>query len=294
MPGEELLDGFLDGGPPDGGFLDGGFGGRFPDDERGEDLVGGARLRTQVALAAVARAAAVPGARPGGGPGARVRWRIGPRAALAAAGVLAALGGAAAWWWWPSGEPSRLVSLDRPAAQAVVPATGTGAGSAAAGTGGGGAGGDGGVAGEDGATTALVVHVVGAVATPGVVRLPAGSRVTDAVTAAGGALPEADLAGVNLARLLTDGEQVVVPAAGETAGAGVGAGTGVSVGPALVDLNTADADALDALPGIGPVLAQRIVTWRTAHGRFTSVDELGEVTGIGPTLLAGVRDLVRV
>lgn len=135
----------------------------------------------------------------------------------------------------------------------------------------------------------VVVHVVGAVAEPGVVSLEAGARVADAVAAAGGATAEADLAAVNLARVLTDGEQVVVPLPGAVAGGGA-----VDGGPALVDLNRADADALDALPGIGPVLADRIVAWREQHGRFTAVEELAEVSGIGPSLLAGVRDLVRV
>jgi competence protein ComEA len=148
----------------------------------------------------------------------------------------------------------------------------------------------------------VVVHVVGAVAAPGVVRLPPGSRVADAVAAAGGATAEADLAGVNLARVVADGEQVVVPRPGEAAAAAVTAagggttggtgGAGGAAGP--LDLNAADAAALDTLPGIGPVLAERIVAWRAEHGRFTSVEELTEVSGIGPTLLARLRDLVRV
>lgn len=142
------------------------------------------------------------------------------------------------------------------------------------------------------AEAVVVVHVVGAVATPGVVRLPVGARVADAVAAAGGATAEAELAAVNLARLLGDGEQVVVPVPGEvTAAVGAAGGGGP---PALLDLNSADVTALDALPGIGPVLAERIVAWRERHGRFTAVAELTEVTGIGPSLLAGVQDLVRV
>lgn len=142
----------------------------------------------------------------------------------------------------------------------------------------------------------VVVHVVGAVAVPGLVRLPEGSRVADAVEAAGGATADADLAAVNLARPLVDGEQVVVPVPGQVAadppaadGAGGGAG-----GSGLVDLNRADVAALDELPGIGPVLAERIVEWREQHGRFTAVEELVEVSGIGPALLARVRDKVTV
>jgi competence protein ComEA len=144
----------------------------------------------------------------------------------------------------------------------------------------------------------LVVHVVGQVRRPGLQRLPVGSRVSDAVEAAGGASRAADLAALNLARLLVDGEQVRVPKPGEvvtdggTGGVGGGGAGGSPPGGAKVSLSTADVAALDSLPGIGPVLAQRIVDWRTEHGRFTSVDELGEVSGIGEKLLAQVRPLV--
>ncbi len=128
--------------------------------------------------------------------------------------------------------------------------------------------------------------------------LPAGSRVADAVDAAGGATGGADLSAVNLARVLVDGEQVRVPAEGEApvappASPGGGASGGSSGAPAApVSLSTADAGTLDGLPGIGPVLAQRIVDWRTAHGRFSSVDELAEVSGIGEKLLEQLRPLV--
>ena len=136
----------------------------------------------------------------------------------------------------------------------------------------------------------VVVDVVGAVAAPGVVRLPDGSRVVDAVASAGGATAEANLSALNLARVLVDGEQIVVPRPGD---APTSTGSGDAPRDGLVDLNTADAAALDALPGIGPVLAARIVDHR-ADGPFTSVDELGDVSGIGPTLLERLRDLVRV
>jgi len=133
--------------------------------------------------------------------------------------------------------------------------------------------------------------------------MPVGARVGDAVAAAGGATPTADLAAVNLARVLVDGEQVHVPRPGESvppagsavgsAGSGSGQGTGSTGGSgasgasgAKVSLNSADLAALDTLPGVGPVLAQRILDWRTEHGRFTSVEELGEVSGIGEKLLA--------
>lgn len=155
----------------------------------------------------------------------------------------------------------------------------------------------------------LNIHVVGAVGSPGVVTVPAGSRVADAVRAAGG-LKGADPAGINLARALSDGEQVYVPKPGESprAPSPVGASpTGGSQGAsaagglaatsgagALVNLNTADVSALDTLPGVGPVLAQRIVDWRTEHGKFTSVDELGEVSGIGDKALERLRSKVTV
>ncbi|KRC35908.1 competence protein ComEA [Oerskovia sp. Root918] len=138
------------------------------------------------------------------------------------------------------------------------------------------------------------MHVVGAVGAPGLVTVPEGSRVADALAAAGDATAEADLAGVNLAREVVDGEQIVVPRPGEVVAAAPGPATapGSEAGP--VDLNSADQTALDALSGIGPVLAARIVEWREANGRFTSVEELGEVSGIGDALLARLRDQVRV
>jgi competence protein ComEA len=144
----------------------------------------------------------------------------------------------------------------------------------------------------------VVVHVVGAVAAPGLVTVPQGSRVADALSAAGNATPVADLAGVNLAREVVDGEQIVVPVPGEVVAAAPGPSSGGApggTGPgAPVDLNTADEAALDALSGIGPVLAARIVEWREANGPFTTVEELGEVSGIGDALLARLRDQVRV
>jgi len=147
----------------------------------------------------------------------------------------------------------------------------------------------------------LVVHVVGQVVRPGLVRLRPGARVADAITAAGGTRAAADVAALNLARLVVDGEQIRVPkpgeapvgpaVAGQPGGSGPAGGTSSSSGSggAPVSLNSADAVALDTLPGVGPVLAQRIIDWRTEHGRFTSVDELGEVSGIGDKLMAQLR-----
>lgn len=139
----------------------------------------------------------------------------------------------------------------------------------------------------------VVVHVAGAVGVPGVQRLPAGSRVIDAVDAAGGLLPDADAGRVNLAAELTDGTQVYVPAIGETPPPGVAPVSGEdSGGP--IDLNIADAAALESLPGVGPATAAAILDHRERNGPFVSVDGLLEVRGIGEAKLAQLRDLVRV
>ena len=144
----------------------------------------------------------------------------------------------------------------------------------------------------------VVVSVVGLVVSPGLVTLPAGSRVADALAAAGGLLPEADPASLNAAALLADGQQIAVgvpgaagaPPAGSPPAAGVpAAGDG-----GLLDLNAATTADLDALPGIGPVLAQRIVDHRAEHGPFTSVDQLDDVSGIGPAVSAELAGRVRV
>jgi competence protein ComEA len=126
-----------------------------------------------------------------------------------------------------------------------------------------------------------------------VVTLPAGSRVLDALHAAGGARrPRRDLDALNLARVLTDGEQIVVGAAGPAAPVAASAAAGQPAGGSLVDINTATAEQLEALPDVGPVTAQKIIEWRTAHGSFTSVDELMEVDGIGEKTLADMAPYV--
>jgi len=138
----------------------------------------------------------------------------------------------------------------------------------------------------------VVVDVVGAVRLPGLYRLAQGSRIADAVARAGGATRKADLAQVNLAAPLADGEQVVVPKRGApSAVAGAGA-VGAGAPSSAVQLSTATLEQLDTLPGVGPVTAQKILDYRSEHGAFGSVDELDAVPGIGPATLDELRDLV--
>lgn len=137
----------------------------------------------------------------------------------------------------------------------------------------------------------LVVDVEGKVHRPGLVRVPDGSRVDDAIRAAGGLLPGVSTASLNLAQKLSDGQQVLV---GLGPAPAPGSGTGGAAPGGLLDLNLATAEQLDGLPGIGPVLAQRIVDWRTEHGRFASVDQLREVSGIGESKYSSLKAKVRV
>ncbi|QLD13144.1 ComEA family DNA-binding protein [Microbacterium oleivorans] len=147
------------------------------------------------------------------------------------------------------------------------------------------------------ADAAVYVHVDGAVAHPGLYRLDPDARVVDAVAAAGGFTDVADRSAVNLARLVSDGEQLLVPEPGAAppAGAAPGAGDRPGVGAdGRIGLNTADAAALDTLPRVGPALAERIIAWREENGRFTSVEDLLGVSGIGEKMLEALRDRVRV
>jgi competence protein ComEA len=137
----------------------------------------------------------------------------------------------------------------------------------------------------------MVVQVVGAVKRPGVVHLAAGSRVADAVAAAGGVRKGATAGLLNLARRVVDGEQIVV---GVVVGGPTPTGAGGSTTAVRIDLNTADLAALDTLPGVGPVTAQRILDWRAAHQRFASVEQLREVEGIGQATYARLSPLVSV
>lgn len=133
----------------------------------------------------------------------------------------------------------------------------------------------------------VVVYVSGAVASPGVLTLPSSSRVIDAITAAGGATPEADLESINLARIIVDGEQIRVGVVGESPPS-ASAGTGTDA-QACVRLATATETELQTLPGVGPALAQRIISYRATHPRLTSVEELDDVPGIGPSLIEKIR-----
>ena len=182
------------------------------------------------------------------------------------------------------------------AAPAMRPATAPAAGSAA---------GPGGLSATSGS---VVVHVTGAVSSPGVVTLPPGSRVTDAINAVGGASADADTEQLNLARVLSDGEQIRVPRIGEVLPdpapqPGGDAASGARTAPGksgdggasgTVNINTASASELEKLPGIGPALAQRIVEYRDSHGPFASVDSLTDVPGIGKAKLEGLREQATV
>jgi competence protein ComEA len=166
-------------------------------------------------------------------------------------------------------------------------------------------------AGASAPDTPVVVSVVGLVREPGLVTLSAGARIADAIDAAGGTVEGADLIGLNMARRLTDGEQIIVgiaPAPGQQPTMGSSAagpaqspppkatapGHAVATPGEPVNLNTATVEELDTLPGVGPVTAGAIVAWRDANGAFADVDQLGEVDGIGPARLAKLRDLVHV
>jgi competence protein ComEA len=137
----------------------------------------------------------------------------------------------------------------------------------------------------------VLVHVVGAVRKPGLYRLTEGSRIDDAIKAAGGAKPRADLQLINLAAPVADGQQVFVAVRGSEAPAGSSA-AGSSAAGGHVHLNTATLEELDTLPGVGPVTAQKILDYRNEHGAFKSVDELDAVPGIGPARLAELKKVV--
>ncbi|KIC65608.1 ComEA family DNA-binding protein [Pseudarthrobacter phenanthrenivorans] len=238
---------------------------------------------------------------PGAGP--VLRWRVGVRVALLLAAVAAA---ACAWFWWQAAN----------AAPEVLPLSGVSSGTADGKEGGGKPSDEAEEhpaaasphPGESAPADLVVVHVAGAVAKPGVVRLQQGSRVEDAIAAAGGATPEADPNRLNLALVVDDGQKIHVPLQGEPLAAAPDAaesaasgGDGSGSHPAgsgppggKVNLSTADVAMLDTLPKVGPVLAQRIVDWRKEHGPFRSVEELDAVDGVGPKMLEALLPLVTV
>ncbi len=224
-----------------------------------------------------------PAALPGGigrhravGPTVRVDpGRAGARALLLAgvAAVVLLVG----WTWLdrpvvePAPEPAESTQPPSPPASSPTPSVGEVAQTA----------------------STVVVAVVGQVARPGLVTLPSGARVADAVDAAGGLLPEADPASVNLAAPVSDGQQIAVGVPG-AAGPPAPDGSEATTAAGPVNVNTAGAPELDQLPGIGPVLAQRIVDHRERQGAFRDVDQLADVPGIGPAILGGLVDLVTV
>ncbi|MCB5294371.1 helix-hairpin-helix domain-containing protein [Arthrobacter sp. SO3] len=273
----------LPGGPPlipgsaGRGDTHGSTGSRGPDDSRGRRTPDGST----------------------GGRGPRLRWRTGRRAATLLCLVAMALLG---WFWWQAANVTAAVS---PLGSVNVAETGEGPGpetdkrlNPTAGSSPGGSG--------AGATGRIIVHVAGAVVRAGIVELPQGSRLHEAIAAAGGSAPDADPDQLNLAAVLQDGQKVLVPRRGETLQTGSapagdsgvpGSATGGAGPPAAaakINLNTAGADELATLPRVGPVLAQRIVDWRTQHGHFQRVEELDAVDGVGPKLLAALLPLVRV
>lgn len=201
------------------------------------------------------------------------RWEAGRPAALllslvaALAAVVAAVG---VWLERPVPEPAPVLPLVTAAAAKVPSAP------------------------PAGEAHEVVVSVVGRVARPGLVRLADGTRVADALAAVGGALPGTDLMGLNIARRLSDGEQLLVGVAPPPGQPVDTPASGIAGRSGPIDLNAATLEQLDGLPGVGAVTAQRIVDWRTAHGRFTSVDQLREVSGIGPARLSQLKKLVRV
>ncbi|WP_411699176.1 ComEA family DNA-binding protein [Conyzicola sp.] len=160
--------------------------------------------------------------------------------------------------------------------------------------------GDGALASESSASTAtsapsgaaIFVHILGAVANPGLYELREGDRAVDAVAAAGGFADGADQSGLNLARFVTDGEQIVVPIVGEAPVAGPGGAAGGAVVPGKVNINTADVAALETLPRVGPAMAERIIAWRDENGRFSAVEDLMSVAGIGEKTFDALKDLV--
>ncbi|HWV77832.1 MAG TPA: ComEA family DNA-binding protein [Isoptericola sp.] len=279
------------------------------EDELADRLRARRSARHVAAVYTAAHGHPVDGHDDGAGPR---RWSIGLRAAVVAS--VAVLLVAVVVAVVATARPDDVITLAGASASSAAseasgdpsaasePAAGTTAATGSVRAGDGGAGRPPGTSEAAPAPGTVVVHVVGEVREPGLVTVPAGARVADALAAAGGTTRRADAAGLNLARAVVDGEQIRVPRPGETVpapgavpdgtgGSTTGGASSASPGGA-VSLNSATAADLEVLPGIGPALAGRIVAWREENGPFTSVDELDEVSGIGPSVLAQVRDLV--
>ncbi|MFF6881911.1 helix-hairpin-helix domain-containing protein [Streptomyces sp. NPDC012421] len=230
----------------------------------------------------------------------QTRCGLEPRSLAALAVVLVVAACAAGGFFWAGRpEPVRAPEVVRPVPVVAAPPAGPGSGPEGA-SGPSVSAAPSAPAGPT-ASAEVVVDVGGKVRRPGVLTLPAGSRVADALRAAGGVRAGADLTGLNRARVLFDGEQVLVgvpgagvPGAGPAGGSGGGGpGPGAGASGVPVSLNTATAEQFDGLPGVGPVLARRIVDHRTEHGGFRSVEELREVDGIGERRYADLQPLVR-
>jgi competence protein ComEA len=215
------------------------------------------------------------------------RARLAPAAAGLSAARLATAAGAvlllAVTAWWLLRSPAPPVERSLPTARSLGAATTTPA-PARAPT----------LAAPPTSIAALVVQAAGAVTTPGVYRVPSGSRVLDVVTAAGGPTSSADLGAIALAAKVADGQRIYVPQKGEPPPATTPDGGGPGPPPVPVDLNAADLNALEGLPGVGPALGRAILDYRDRNGPFRSVDDLLDVRGIGPAKLDGFRDLVTV
>jgi competence protein ComEA len=214
----------------------------------------------------------------------RGRFALGP-AQLAFVAALVAVGLGVTCWWVIRGDAHEVASpaLSSAAGGLATPAVPVASESSSASA----------DPGETGGT--VTVDVTGKVRQPGIAVLDAGARVIDALEAAGGARPGVDLTALNLARLLVDGEQIVVGVATPTGVAGAAAPIPPDAGPGpLINLNTADQTLLETLPDVGPVTAEAIIAWRTEHGGFTAIDELLEVDGIGDATLAELTPHVTV
>jgi competence protein ComEA len=227
-------------------------------------------------------------------PPVGARWQPDRRAVTAVA-VAVVVTGLITAWWVLSARPRHLAVQSSPAGVFTV-STGVTAAPGPDGSSGPSPGGApaSGVTPASASDAPLVVDVAGKVRHPGVYRLAAGSRVIDALRAAGGPRRGASTTSLNLAAQLQDGEQVLVgvPAQPGAAEPGIGAASTGAAPDGPVDLNTATLEQLETLPGVGPVLAQRILDWRTQHGGFTSIEQLDEVSGIGPAKFGELRDAV--